>query len=243
MRSSRSASVQSATGIGGSTATWTVPGFIVAALREPRMSVLRKTMGVTGTPAVMAMRKAPFLKGLGSPVTDRVPSGAMTTDMPPRSRSVTGRMASIAPALSDRSIMAASRAHAMRAPSGDFVISFLPTPLLRSRTSLATTNESKLVKWLWMNTLGRAAHRLAAPTTSTLTPLRPSIMSTHIGKATSTPARRSRLTNPTATPTAAAGITLDVPAILRTMCGTDRSPPRLDKCSTGQPRRAATLAR
>jgi hypothetical protein len=243
MRSSRSATVQSVTGIGGSTATWTVPGLIVAALREPRMSVLRRTMGVTGTPAVMAMRKAPFLKGRRSPVSDRVPSGATTTEMPSRSRSVTGRMASIAPARSDLSIMAASRAHAIRAPSGDLVISFLPIPLVRSRTSLATTKESKLVRWLWMNTLGRAAHRFDAPTTSTLTLLRPSMMSTHIGKATSTPARRSRLTKPTATPTAAAGITLDVPAILRATCGSDRSPPRLDRCSTGQPRRAATLAR
>jgi hypothetical protein len=44
------------------------------------MSVLRKTMGVTGTPAVMAMRKAPFLKGKSSPVSDRVPSGAMTPE-------------------------------------------------------------------------------------------------------------------------------------------------------------------
>src|SRR5262249_52981343 len=63
--------VQSSTGIGGNTATSTVPGFIVVEFREATISALRITMGTIGIPAAIAMRNGPFLKGPTSVVSTR----------------------------------------------------------------------------------------------------------------------------------------------------------------------------
>ena len=43
------------------------------------------TIGTIGTPACIATWKAPFLNGPSAGVGDRVPSGAITSEMPSRS--------------------------------------------------------------------------------------------------------------------------------------------------------------
>ena len=56
---------------------------------------LRITIGTIGTPACMAMWKAPFLKRPSRGVGLRVPSGAMAIETPSRSFSTTGASASL----------------------------------------------------------------------------------------------------------------------------------------------------
>ena len=51
------------------------------------------TIGTIGTPACIATWKAPFLNGPSVGVADRVPSGAMTSEMPSRSRCTAGSSA------------------------------------------------------------------------------------------------------------------------------------------------------
>ena len=65
---------------------------------------LRSTTPTSGTPACMAMWNAPFLKGRSRGVGVRVPSGAIVTEVPLRSRSTTGRSASCARAEFARSM-------------------------------------------------------------------------------------------------------------------------------------------
>ena len=81
--------VQSATGIGGNTATSTVPGFIVVESRAAMTSALRITIGTTGIPTAIAIRNGPFLNGPTSVVSSRVPSGAMRIESPCRASSST----------------------------------------------------------------------------------------------------------------------------------------------------------
>ena len=57
---------------------------------------LRMTIGTTGTPACMAMKKGPFLNGSSRLVGDRVPSGAIAMDRPDLSASTTGSSCSCA---------------------------------------------------------------------------------------------------------------------------------------------------
>ena len=82
---SRSSAVQPVVGIGGRTTTCTVPEWIVLALRHISSPELRMTIGTIGTPASIATWKAPFLNGPSAGVGDRVPSGAITSEMPSRS--------------------------------------------------------------------------------------------------------------------------------------------------------------
>ena len=63
MRAARSSTSQSATEIGGNTATSTVPGFIVDESRAAITWALRITTGTIGMPAAIAMRNGPFLNG------------------------------------------------------------------------------------------------------------------------------------------------------------------------------------
>ena len=69
-------------------------------MRSPE---LRMMIGTIGTPACMAMWKAPFLKGRRRGVAVRVPSGAIAKEMPCFSMSTTGFRASRALALFARS--------------------------------------------------------------------------------------------------------------------------------------------
>ena len=65
---------------------------------------LRITIGTTGTPACMAMWNGPFLKGSSRGVGERVPSGAIAIDLPPRRASTAGSRPWRALALSVRSM-------------------------------------------------------------------------------------------------------------------------------------------
>src|SRR4029453_12824241 len=63
IRSRRSRTVQSAVLTGGSTVTSTVPGLSVVELRPATESEFLITIGTTGRPVAIAIRKAPFLNG------------------------------------------------------------------------------------------------------------------------------------------------------------------------------------
>ena len=89
MRWGSVSTVQSRTEIGGNTATSTVPALMVMELRAATSSALRMTIGTIGTPAAIAMRKGPFLNGPTSFVSRRVPSGAITIEIPFLARSST----------------------------------------------------------------------------------------------------------------------------------------------------------
>src|SRR6185437_1562250 len=108
MRSRRSRTVQSAVLTGGSTVTSTVPGLSVVELRPATESEFLITIGTTGRPVAIAIRKAPFLNGPTDWVSSRVTSGATTIDRPLRAASSMGASAATAEPVSARSMNAAS---------------------------------------------------------------------------------------------------------------------------------------
>ncbi len=89
----RSSVVQPSVGTGGRTRTCTVPEWIVVEPRHISSPALRMTMGMIGTPACIATWNAPFLNGPSDGVAERVPSGAMTSEMPSRSFCTAGSSA------------------------------------------------------------------------------------------------------------------------------------------------------
>ncbi|CNI18939.1 Uncharacterised protein [Mycobacterium tuberculosis] len=127
--------VQSSTGIGGKTATSTVPGLIVVEFREATISALRITTGTIGMPAAIAMRKGPFLNGPTSVVSIRVPSGAITIESPFLARSSTVCSVSTAETGLSRSMNAVSTSLPSVPMMGSLSSSFFPTPTQLSRTS------------------------------------------------------------------------------------------------------------
>ncbi len=85
--------VHALTSIAGWTTTSTQPARIVIASRHIISPALRMTIGTTGTPACIAMWKAPFLNSPSAGVTDRVPSGAISTEIPFRNLCTAGSSA------------------------------------------------------------------------------------------------------------------------------------------------------
>ena len=96
MCSSSSPTVQPAVETGGRTATCTVPACSVVAPRHISSPELRMTIGTIGTSACIATWNAPFLNGPSAGVAERVPSGAMTREMPSCSFCTAGSRAFIA---------------------------------------------------------------------------------------------------------------------------------------------------
>ncbi len=86
-------------------------------------------MGTIGMPAAIAMRKAPFLNGNSSRPWARVPSGAMTMEMPSRANPITDFIDSTAFFVSERSM----KATFIRRPTGPMMgcisSSFFATPV------------------------------------------------------------------------------------------------------------------
>ena len=166
-RSSSSSSDQPATWIGGCTTTSTVPERAICESRHISSPEFRSTRGTTGTPASMAIRNAPFLKRPTVGVTDRVPSGAMMTEMPWRSFSTAGARASTALAVLERSTKMTSARRNSCPKTGRLEISFLATKVKsRSRSRKATTMSITLLWWLRMKTAGRCDQRCSPPCTS-----------------------------------------------------------------------------
>ncbi len=94
----------------------------------PMSSALRRTTGTIGRFACIAMWNAPFLNG-SKPVCERVPSGAITIEMPSFARSTTDFIVSIAFFASPRSM----KATFIKRPTGPMIgwvsSSFLATPV------------------------------------------------------------------------------------------------------------------
>ena len=131
------------------------------------------TTGTTGTPACIARWNGPFLKDASLGVMERVPSGAMATDLPwLRIASTSGFIASIALAEFSRSMKMVPASSSVLPISGMDLISFLPTPAISRRSSLAMMTTSTLLWWLNTNTAGRFSHKWYSPLTTRLSPIR-----------------------------------------------------------------------
>ncbi len=156
MRSFRFSVVQSSTGIGGNTATSTVPGLNVLELRSAMTSALRMTIGTIGMPVAIAIRNGPFLNSadLGG-----VQPGALGGDQD--RKALAGKLFHLVQALDGRlGIVAVDerRVHHLADGArsiGSFSSSFLPTEVKLSLTSRPAMNGSDLLRWLKMNTAGR----------------------------------------------------------------------------------------
>ena len=109
----------------------------------------------------MAMWKAPFLKGSSFGVGERVPSGAITSEVPLRSASTAGARAALALVESVRSTYATSASQPIGANIGSVASSFLATAVKSLRSSEASTGTSSWLWWLKRKTAGRALHRLS----------------------------------------------------------------------------------
>ncbi len=204
---------------------------------------LRMTIGTMGTPACIARWKPPFLKGPTVGVTDRVPSGAITTDVPTRNLSRAGCSAAMALARSARSRNATSAIRNSCPITGTCAISFLATKVKPSRSSLlVTTRSMSALWWLMRNTAGRCDHRCCCPRTSILMSPTAPARSPNTEVATSTPRRRSRFSTPMVRPVPLAASRLPYMAAVRKAGVGSSRRGRLLKWSTGQPRAEATLA-
>ncbi len=215
IRSTKSSGVQSATEIGGNTATSTVPGFIVVELRDAITCALRMTTGTIGIRADIAMRNGPFLKGPTSVVSSRVPSGAMTTEIPLRARSSTLCNSSTADLASSRSMNTASISLPSVPTRGSDSSSFFPTPVKFSRTSADVITGSKLLRWLKRKTAGRCAVRFSRPSTLTFTPLTASSSGPQLLEKKLIPRRRFLVSRPHPTAPTATGSIEPAPASAR----------------------------
>ena len=102
IRSLMSSTLQSVSG--SSTHTSTTPGLSTSELRRISSPVLRSTTGTTGTPAFAARWKAPLRNGPSTGVAERVPSGKIISDVPPRIRSTTPSSVARAEPESERSM-------------------------------------------------------------------------------------------------------------------------------------------
>jgi hypothetical protein len=147
------------------------------------------------------MWNAPFLNGPSRGVAERVPSGAITSDVPSRSFCTAGASASRAFAGSERS-MNATPARRKNCPKpGTLAASFFATPVKSLRSSFATTIVSSLLWWLKTNTHGRADHRCSAPETMSMSmPATARPRSEPTPPVTFTIVRRDRRSSPIAAP-------------------------------------------
>ena len=199
------------------------------------------TIGTIGTPADIASRNGPFLKGPTDRVSSRVPSGAMTTERPFLARSSACRSDSTAALGSSRSMNTVSSSLPRVPTMGSLSSSFLPMPVQLSLTNAATITGSKLLRWLKMNTAGRFLVRFSWPSTFRDTPL---AARRSCGKAvvkTLIPRRRLRVSRPQPTAEYAAGTADPTPSRVRT-CPISPPLPRLENSRIGQPRLRATSA-
>ena len=218
----RSFVVQPSVGTGGRTRTCTVPDWIVVEPRHISSPALRMTMGMIGTPACMATWKAPFLNGPSDGVAERVPSGAMTSEMPSRSFSTAGSSALRASVAFFRSTKATSASRKASPKPGVLASSFLATPVKPPRSTLARTSTSSWLWWLNRKTAGRAA-RCSAPCTSMRTPASALPSSPARVMPRSTASRREPLSAPIATPAPKPPSSPPMPAAVRT---SSSGPPR-----------------
>ena len=147
-------------------------------------------------------------------MAERVPSGAMTSEIPSRSRCTAGSRASRALAGSPRSTNATSARRKASPKPGAFASSFLATAVKPPRSSLASTSTSSWLWWLKRNTAGRVA-RCSAPWTSSRTPARALPSSPPSVMPRSTASRREPLSAPTATPAAKPPSSPPTPAAVR----------------------------
>ena len=161
---------------------------------------LRITIGTIGTPACIATWKAPFLNGPSAGVAERVPSGAMTSEMPSRSRATAGASAALACAVLPRSTNAMSARRNISPNAGTFAASFFATPVNPPRSSFARMRTSSWLWWLNRNTAGRADSRYSAPRTESRTPASAVPSSPASAMPRSTPSRREPFNAPSATP-------------------------------------------
>ena len=198
---SSSPAVQPRVGTGGSTATCTLPARIVDAPRHISSPELRMTMGTIGTPACIATWNAPFLNGPSAGVAERVPSGAMTSEIPSRSFRTAGSSALRACAVLPRSMNVTSASRNISPSPGAPASSFLATPVNPPRSSLARMSTSSWLWWLNRKTAGRVA-RYCAPWTSSRTPAStlPSSPASVMPRLTAS--RREPVGAPSATPAA-----------------------------------------
>ncbi len=233
--------VQSSTGIGGNTATSTVPGLNVLELRSAMISALRMTIGTIGMPVAIAMRNGPFLNSPTSVVSSRVPSGAIRIESPLRASSSILCRLSTAALGSSRSMNAASIILPMVPISGSFSSSFLPTEVKLSLTSLPAMNGSAWLRWLKRNTAGRVAVRFSSPMTFRSMPIAVISSRLHVEVKKLTPVRRLRVSSPSPIAPAAAGTSDAMPAAVRS-CATGLLPLRLLNRRIGQPRLSATAS-
>ncbi len=209
-------------------------------LRPATDSEFLMTIGTTGRPVAIAIRKAPFLNGPTDWVSIRVPSGATRIDRPLRAASSMGLRAATAEAVSARSMNAASSSFPSGPTSGLLSSSFLATAVQFSLTSAATMNTSKLLRWLNRNTAGRCAVRFSSPVTFSFTPFTASTTSGQYLVRKLTPLRLFRVSRPRLTAPAATGPSEPIVARPRTVPRVP-PPPRLLNRRMGQPRRSATL--
>jgi len=165
----RSASVSPSVGIGSRTRTSTSLGCRRRALRSERGRSGEVTIGTSGAPVWIAIRKAPFLNGSITPGSrPRVPSGRIHT---PTRRT---RMASSASfsrptacSLSPRSMRICPVASKSQPKTGTAAISFFPIATDPGVKQFASTGTSSALWWLPMNTHGRCAVRRSRPVTRT----------------------------------------------------------------------------
>ncbi len=170
--------------------------------------VLRKTIGTMGTPACMAMWKAPFLKPPRWPLSERVPSGAIARERPCFKASTAGSSASMARFVSDRSMKTMPPSWKTGPKSGFQRSSCLATPVMSRRSSLIISSASRPLWWLKRKTAGRLDHRFSSPITCSWTPASEMARSPQIDASTFTPSRRDALTTPAASPAQSEGTTL-----------------------------------
>ena len=219
-----------------------MPSRIVDAPRHISSPALRITIGTIGTPACIATWKAPFLNGPSAGVAERVPSGAMTSEIPSRSRATAGASAALACAVLPRSTNAMSARRNISPNAGTLAASFFATPVKPPRSSFARMRTSSWLWWLNRNTAGRADSRYSAPRTASRTPASAVPSSPASAMPRSTPSRREPFNAPSATP---APNPPTVPTAAAAVRAISRSParPRGRKRTTGQPFSVATSAR
>ena len=185
---------------------------------------LRITIGTTGTPACMAMWKAPFLKGSSFGVGERVPSGAITSEVPLRSASTAGARAAWALVESVRSTYATSASQPIGANIGSVASSFLATAVKSLAQQRGQHRHVELALVVEEEDRGPGAPQVVL-TDHVRASRRPaaSDSSEAIVAAASSPVRRSRLSSPSPSPAATPAPSPAIEAAVRaTVVGVSR---------------------
>ncbi len=168
----------------------------------------------------------------------RVPSGAITTDLPSlRIASTSGCMASMALAAFSRSMNTVPANSRVLPMSGIRLISFLPTPAMSRRSSRAMITTSALLWWLKMKTAGRWDQRCSSPRTTRFRPIRALLTSANSEVAKLRASRCDPVRAQIGNPAIAEGTSENVAATDLTKSNTPGCP-RLLKRRIGQPCRS-----